>query len=973
MQTSSKRPVWALLVVLGAALAAPQTAGAQAVTGSLFGTVSDASGSRLPGVTVTAASPQLIAGQEVRTTSAQGIYRFPTLPPGSYTVTFELQGFQTVKRGSIVLLAGQALAVDAQLEVAQVTESITVTGEAPLIDTRNAALMNTANAITLENVPIARNFTDILNILPGVTDGLYDFSRVNNVHGGTVRQNVYNLDGVNTDDPNTNAPVTDLAPDAFQEVQVTTAGISAEFGDASGGVFNYITKSGGNSFSGGLNYYYQTEDLESGNVSAGRKRLGVAKGGFTHVYDWGGVLGGPILRNRAWFFVNYRDFDQEERRSDFRGPISTTDQQVFAKGSVQVSKANKVETFLFFRDNLNFPFTSMATFRNSADERTWLGVAKKNYIVSPHWTNVMTNSTVIEARGSLSFMRLLATTPNNVGAPAYIDQATSILTGGDDQTFGDNDRNRHQFKADLSHFREGFLGGSHNLKTGIDWQTGPVFEERFLSGARGQNELAGCPNGDRCISVTPDTQHLLFNGAPFRVRLWNTPREVHFDTRRFSWYAQDQWVVRDRYTINLGARLEHVNSLHPESQGGGGRWETQVTTFPERPDLVSLTTIAPRLGFVWDVTGDHKTTVKASFGRFYYQINNNHTTATHASGPGFREFDWNDLNGDRIYQPGEEGILRADTRPNPARLPTIDPDLKNQFNDVWTIGFERTLRADIALAVTAIFKNEDDLIGTADLAIPFSAFAPITVVNPLNNQPMTIYTQRLEFLGRPIQRFVTNPGERPGDTEKLERRYKGVEVVVRKRLDKNVQFETSYVWGKGEGNVGNAFGDSNLADYTNPNFLINRFGDLPLGPRHQFKVQGVYMGPWGLVFSGFFQALSGIPSTDTIIGSNTVKGAATVRFLRTQYPQIQSEAFIDVAGEPAGTRKFDTQTRLDLRAEKRVPIRKGHVSLAVDAFNVLNADGVIRVRDLRLDSANFGIPAQLQLPRQVRLVAKWLF
>ena len=98
-----------------------------------------------------------------------------------------------------------------------------------------------------------------------------------------------------------------------------------------------------------------------------------------------------------------------------------------------------------------------------------------------------------------------------------------------------------------------------------------------------------------------------------------------------------------------------------------------------------------------------------------------------------------------MYQPGEEGVLRTDTRPNPARAPQVDPDLADQYNDVWTVGFERTVRTDVALAVTGIFKRERDLVGTADLAIPFSAFDPITVTNPVTNQPMTIYTQRLEY------------------------------------------------------------------------------------------------------------------------------------------------------------------------------------------------------------------------------------
>jgi hypothetical protein len=192
-------------------------------------------------------------------------------------------------------------------------------------------------------------------------------------------------------------------------------------------------------------------------------------------------------------------------------------------------------------------------------------------------------------------------------------------------------------------------------------------------------------------------------------------------------------------------------------------------------------------------------------------------------------------------------------------------------------------------------------------------------------------------------------------------------------MDHRWQLETSYVLGRGEGNVGNAFNDSNIGDYTNPNTLVNRFGDLPLGPRHQFKTQGVLRLPRDVLVSGYVQALGGIPWTDTISGSAMVKGAATVRFLKTANPQIQAETFIDVAAEPAGTRKFDAQTRVDLRLEKRFAAGLGAISGIVDVFNVLDAGTITRVRDLRLDNANFGLPAQLQLPRQVRLAVRWTF
>lgn len=958
-----------LVGLLPLTLASP--AAAQTITGSIFGTVTDASGSRLPGVTVTIRSPQLIRGTDVRMTSEEGVYRAPNLPPGTYEVQFELGGFQTVRHADIALLAGQSLAVDAQLQVAQLEESLVVTGDAPLVDVRNSALVNTADTATLENIPVQREFTQILNIMPGVTDGRYDFSPVNNVHGSTLRQNVYNLDGVNTDDPITNATVTLLPPDAFQEVQVTTAGISAEFGDASGGVFNYITKSGGNTFSGGANYYYQGENLQADNLTDEYRQAGLtAASGFEHVHDAGVLLGGPILQNRAWFFGNYRYMDAAETRSDFAEPLTTTDHMAFAKGTVQVNAANKGELSYYYRNYTNFPYTAVASFRNSGDPRVWMGVEKHTHIIVPRWTSVLNDRTVLEVRWNSSLFQLAATNPNNDGSPAYIDAATGIFFGGDQHTFGDNRRDRHRIKGDLSYFRERWLGGTHNFKGGLEWGYDPVFQERIFQGARSANALFGC--SERCISGTPDTWHVLFNGDPFRVRLWNSPRLTYAENQRLAGYIQDQWVVRERVTLNLGARIDRVTGSLPESRGGGGGWEEPVV-FPEQNDLIDITDFSPRFGVVWDVTGDRRTTIKGSAGRFYNQINTGYVSLVDPNGIGYREFDWHDRNGDRIYQVGEEGILRADTRPNPARRPQIDPDLKNMYTDVFTIGVERAILPNTSLAVTGIFKRDGDIIGTVDAAVPFSAYDPVTVVNPLNNAPMTIYTRRLEFRGQPAQTVLTNPGERPGDPVALERKYDGLEVVLRKRMYDDWQFETSYVFGNGRGNVGNAFGDSFAADYSNPNVLIDRFGDLPMGPRHQFKMHGAILVKYGVLLSGYFEVLSGIPWTDTFFGSGTVKGAAIVRFFQSDYPALQSETFIDVAGEPAGTRKFDNQTRLDLRAEKQFQTPGGEVGFVLDIFNVFNASEVIRIRDLLSTSPNFGVPAQIQAPRQARLAVRWSF
>jgi outer membrane receptor protein involved in Fe transport len=603
-----------------------------------------------------------------------------------------------------------------------------------------------------------------------------------------------------------------------------------------------------------------------------------------------------------------------------------------------------------------------------------MAVDRQNYFVNPRWTSIVNDSTVFEARGSFSIFKLLAANPNNDGSTAYRDLFTQKYFGGDQHAAGDNRRNRHQFKADLSHFREN-MGGTHNFKMGFEWQVTPLREEKYYQGARGPDSLAGCT--EACISETPDTAHLLFDGEPFQVELYQAPMVLNYNTRKWNAYFQDQWVVGDRLTLNLGVRIDHATGNLKETPMGGGSWAPLVV-LPERDGVLSLTSAAPRFGLVWDVMGDRKTTIKGSAGRFYNQIGAIYPQVAmpNITGSlGFRRYDWNDLNGDLVYQPGEEGVLRFDGWVDPAQLPTIDPDLKHQYTDVFTVGFEREITQDWGFTVTGIFKRDRDMFGIVNNAVPFSSYNRITVTNPLDNQPLEIFTLRPEFLGLPGQTVLTNPGERPGDTEKLERKYDGVEFVLRKRMMDGWLMQASYVYGNPEGNVSNQFGNSQFADYRNPNSLVNGYGALPWSSKHQFKFHGAFQAPYGLLVSGFLEVLGGNPWTDNFgFTGIALKGAATVRFFQEDFPQILSEQFIEVGGEDPGSRRLDTQTRVDMRVEKRFQIAGTHgISLSADIFNLFNASTVIRIQSLRYDNANFGKAAEIVNARQVRLAVKWDF
>ena len=811
--------------------------------------------------------------------------------------------------------------------------------------------------------------------MPGVVDTKYDFAQGNNVHGSSARQNKYTLDGLSTDDPWNIISSTDLAVDALQEVQITTAGISAEYGDASGAIFNFVTKSGGNEFHGGANFYYQDENTRSSNVSDELRAQGLTRGlGVDENRDAGVLLGGPIVRNRAWFFGNYRHVKFVETKPDFREELTTGDHQLFGKGTFQINEPNKAEVGLHYRNYRNFPYTSTASFRNSDDARTWMAVEKEQWFVNPAWTSVIGKATTLDVRASFGIYALLATNPNNDGSTAYRDLATGVVSGGDFHAAGDNRRNRHQIKADLTHFLDNWAGGSHTIKTGLAWEITPMWGERFYQGARGPDELAGCT--EACISQTPDTAQLLFNNAPFQVELYNGPVTTRLQMDKWHFYVQDQWVVADRVTLNLGVRGDHSVGNLPATTIGGGRWDPLVDV-PEQSGIISITNFAPRFGAVWDLRGDHKTTIKGSAGRFYDALAGSDIDAVTPAALGFRLYDWADRNGDRVYQTGEEGVLRSDTRRSldPARLPFVNEDLKNQFVDVYTIGIEHQIVADWAFTATGIFKRDGDFKGVVNSAVPFSSYNLITVTNPLDGQPLQIYTLRPQFLGVPGRNELTNPGERPGDTEPLVRKYNGLELVIRRQMRNRWMFQGSYVFGDGKGNVANNFGGSAFVNYTNPDRLINRYGDLVIGPRNQFKLFGSWQGPWDILFSGYFEYLSGNPITDDFGGFGVNQlGAPVVRIFQSDFPQILSEPFIDVTGAPVGSYKMDSQNRFDLRLEKRFRLGGSNsISVLGDIFNLFNNGTVIRLQDIRFDSPNYLKPAELQLPRQLRFGLRWDF
>jgi hypothetical protein len=499
------------------------------------------------------------------------------------------------------------------------------------------------------------------------------------------------------------------------------------------------------------------------------------------------------------------------------------------------------------------------------------------------------------------------------------------------------------FQASVSHFRDNLLGGSHNFKAGVYLENSP-----FL-------DLMSFPNGE-------DFVQLLRGGQPYRIRLYRTPVTTSQNITRRVAFVQDQWTL-SRLTLNLGVRFEGTEGWDGEQSLGGGRWFPR-TEFVEQRDLINTFTVAPRLGLVWSLDDQKRTALKASSGRYYDSILV--TNVPNAVAGGTAEYDWIDRNADGRFQDGEQGTLRSNF--SLITPPTLDPNLRNPYVDAFNIGIDRQIGSTVGVSLTAMYWRQRDMLARTDLNKPASAYLPVTVTNPLDQQPMTIYTLDPAFQAVPSRTYLTNPSE-------LYRKYRGLELVAHRRMSGNWSAQGSVTVQRSEGNVGNSFGSTTgSAVYSNPNLLINGDGPLDLDATLQLKLSGIYRAPYGFLVSAFYSGISGYPlHPSDIFPDDPAMGAYTLRFSRADNAQIIAEPFIQVAGVARGTYRQDFRHLVSFRLQKDVSIRKAQFVLTADLFNALNINTVTAVQTLKVPLANFLKPALIENPRALRLGVRFEF
>ncbi|HEY7412675.1 MAG TPA: TonB-dependent receptor [Vicinamibacteria bacterium] len=908
-------PALCLLVAL---VAAP--AMAQRTTGTIVGTVKDETGGALPGVTVTIRSAVLM-GTQTTTSNAEGFYRFAALPPGSYTLTFTQAGFGTVNREGVRVALGGTVEENVGLKLAGQADEVTVTAEAPVVDTSTNQISTNYDKDWVRNAPIPRfTFFDLINAAPGVNSSATGSSRSTSLGSGTT-DNSYMLDGTDFTAPLTGAAWPWPNTDAVEEIEVLSLGASAEYGNVQGAVFNVVTRQGSNAFHGDANVYFQDQGLTSRNTSEAED------GGLPYnrdkYQDATFQLSGPIMKDKLWFFASYqyqRDY-QSPAGVPAEFPEKFEADRVFAKLNYQISPRHRLMV-AYHDDYYEIPGDSTASTAPSSV------TVETGHNPSPNvtLTSVLSDKTYFEARYSGFYGKdhgdpLVDSEPRV--KPRYLDFDTGEITGGI-YSFYDGVSEKTALSAKVSHFADKFMGASHDFKFGVQYNSG------------GSDYVLG-----------PNDYIYTYGGVP---AYGYTQLPYHQGGRMKSWgvYLDDTVRLGTRVSLNLGVRYDYSKAFFPEF-AILDRQGNETGEFTDPVDKVfDWSTISPRIGFNWKVTEDSRTVIRGHYGRYYRGIVTGEFDNTSPSiTPRFIFSGTYDAAGN------PEGTELVSDNTNLL----VDPGFDAPYTDQFTVGIERELVNNLGLAVHYVYKRGERYGANQDIGGVYEA---TTTEDPLTGASI------------PVQALVNDPGERVfilTNPEGMFSRFNGVTVQLTKRMADNWMMVSSFVWGRSEGRVGSSrpntsatFGPAGNQTTTaglfgrNPNDFLNTDGRL-IGDRPvTFKTQLVYQFPAGFLAGVNFTHQSGRPYT---------------RLLRVGdlgIPTVINAEPID------GSRSVSKQNVFDLRLQKDFKLGgEASIALFADVLNLFNDDAHEDVLDRLGTSENFEAPTEFIYPRRVMLGAKFHF
>ena len=899
-------------------LATPSIARAQTTTGDLRGVIADQSGAVLPGVTVTVRGRN-VPGAPTTVTNESGIYRFPTLPPGTYDLTAELAGFTTSTQTGIIISLGATTEIDLQLKVSTQSETITVIAESPIVDTSSTEVVTNYTREWVENAPVRRfTFFDLINAAPGVSAATSTSSRSQSF-GSATNENMYLLDGTDFTAPLTGAAWPWPNTDAIEEIQVLSLGAPADYGNLAGAVFNVITRQGSNTFHGDANFYFQNQDLTGRNTDDDQDDgLPYNRDEFK---DATVQLGGPVIKDRFWFFGSYqyqKDADSQPG-TDPEFPARSSAKRYFYKLNYQLNQDNRLQ-FQVHDDYYRIPQRATAN-----DAPSTISV-ENGHNPSPGflWSSVINDTTVFEARYS-GFYGVDHGDPLNGGprvARRFQDLDTGEITGGIYSWYNGKSA-KTAFSGKVTKFADDFLGGSHDFKIGVQYNSG------LGEYAYGPNDYIYTYGG------IPDfgyTRQPYYQGGRMKA---------------FGIFADDSFQI-GRATLNLGLRYDdskgYFRALDILDRDGNPTGAQS----PAVDELFRWRAISPRLGVNFKVNPSGSALLKAHYGRYYR---------------GIVIGEFQDVG--PSITPLYLFSGRYDAAGNPLDLELVsdnstlgvDPDLENPHTDQFILAWEQQVRGDTGFSVSYVHKRSEnqtafpDVGGTYQL-VPFTPPAGADV------------TQVYRLTSGADSRFFQLSND-----DRMFSRYNGVQFEIKKRMSNRWQANFGLTLSKSTGRQGSSSARATpLTSQVstggifgqNPNDFINTDGRLVGDRPVVLKTQFIYQLPWNVTSSFNFQAQSGRPIYSEIRVASSVTS-------------IPGNSRI-VAFQSDGEDRTDFWQTLDFRVEKAFALG-GETQVAVfgDVLNAFNSDANESVLDQRIGNSNYLVPSRFILPRRLMIGAKVRF
>ncbi|HEY7789616.1 MAG TPA: carboxypeptidase regulatory-like domain-containing protein, partial [Vicinamibacterales bacterium] len=784
---------WALAITLLMAGAA----GAQNVTSHLTGTVKDSQGAVLPGVTVTAASPALI-GTQTAVTEANGSYQFPSLPPGSYTLTFGLQGFQTFTRQNIVLALGQTLTVDAQMQLASLKENVTVTAESPVVDTQSTAVGNTMDTAKLIGVPTSTDLWGALAQSPGVrmegfdVGGSHKSQQSGYTAFGITNQSRVITEGVDTTEGTGGAG---FYQDYFSqnEISVSGAGQDVSMNTPGAAVISTI-KSGGNQFKSLINQTYEGQSFVGSNTDANIEARGGTAQPNLLFWENHDDLGGPIKKDQLWFFAAYNHFHINKQISGV-DPNVATDLGIFDNFTTKETwKPTSKDTLIGYYQwgKKQKPLRSLSV---NTPRASTLAQVSPSWMFNGKWERVWTNRLFTELNiGNFGYDFPERPSVDYTTNPPRHDLATGVNSGAGfavGGTYGpfELERAKPQVYGNATYYLPTKRAGSHDLKVGFEWI----------------NDMSNFGS----IGTSGPILYLDSNGAPDEIRLtnlgdpsqlgstWTIPQNSN---KREAFYGQDRWTMNSRVTVTAGLRYDRQAPYYITGKTAPLLTEVFAATTVPGQTLFTRNNVAPRVGVSIDPKGDGRTAIKAFWGRYYFNFADTFS-GVNPTGASSKTYKFLNTEGDGLYHgPQDLGQLISATG---GTSTTFDPNIKTPYTDEIDASIQQQFWGESSIRLAYVRKmSKDNYTGnnnqslnqawigqfTVPVTVPVT-LSSIDGSGPQGTQDLTVFDVPPGLAGV-VNNIIANVPGNPTFT------YDTAEVAFNKRFSKGLFLDTSfdYTW-----------------------------------------------------------------------------------------------------------------------------------------------------------------------------------